>query len=115
MPVVNGEKQRHRDEREDHEFEQSDHGVDKERAELAELRAHVERWQKTVQRAKQSARYFRFLTESDGAQLRDVAVLVEAGKIRPVVDREFAFADLVAAFEYLEAGRAKGKVVLRVR
>jgi alcohol dehydrogenase len=46
--------------------------------------------------------------------LRDVARLVEAGKIRPVVDRSFAFGDLVAAFEYLEAGRAKGKVVLQV-
>jgi NADPH:quinone reductase-like Zn-dependent oxidoreductase len=64
--------------------------------------------------ALKRAKYFRFLTESDGAQLRDVARLVEAGKIRPVVDRSFAFEDLVAAFEYLEAGRAKGKVVLQV-
>jgi NADPH:quinone reductase-like Zn-dependent oxidoreductase len=63
---------------------------------------------------RKNARYFRFLTESDGAQLRDIAALVDAGKIRPVVDRTFAFADLVAAFEYLEAGRAKGKVVLQV-
>ena len=47
------------------------------------------------------ARYFRFLTESDGAQLADIARLVEAGAIRPVVDRTFAFADLVPAFAYL--------------
>jgi alcohol dehydrogenase len=64
--------------------------------------------------ARKGARYFRFLTESDGPQLRDVAMLVEAGKIRPVVDRSFAFEDLVAAFDYLEAGRAKGKVVLKI-
>jgi alcohol dehydrogenase len=64
--------------------------------------------------AKKDARYFRFLTESDGAQLQAVAKLVEAGKVRPVVDRSFAFEDLVAAFEYLEAGRAKGKVVLDI-
>lgn len=64
--------------------------------------------------AKKQARYFRFLTESDGAQLRDVARLVEAGAIRPVVDRSFAFGDLVAAFDYLEAGRAQGKVVLQI-
>jgi alcohol dehydrogenase len=64
--------------------------------------------------ARKDARYFRFLTESDGAQLQAIADLVAAGRIRPVVDRAFAFADLVAAFEYLEAGRAKGKVVLQV-
>ena len=64
--------------------------------------------------AKKGARYFRFLTESDGAQLRAIADLVAVGKIKPVVDRSFAFEDLVAAFEYLEAGRAKGKVVLQV-
>jgi alcohol dehydrogenase len=64
--------------------------------------------------ATKGARYFRFLTESDGAQLQAVADLVAAGAIRPVVDRTFAFTDLVAAFEYLEAGRAKGKVVLQV-
>jgi alcohol dehydrogenase len=46
--------------------------------------------------------------------LQAVAKLVEAGKVRPVVDRSFAFEDLVAAFEYLEAGRAKGKVVLDI-
>ena len=64
--------------------------------------------------AGKDARYFRFLTESDGGQLQAIADLVEAGKIKPVVDRTFAFADLVAAFEYLEAGRAKGKVVLDI-
>ena len=64
--------------------------------------------------AGKNARYFRFLTESDGAQLQAIADLVEAGRIKPVVDRSFAFADLVAAFDYLEAGRAKGKVVLQV-
>ena len=64
--------------------------------------------------AKAGARYFRFLTESDGTQLADVARLVERGAIRPVIDRSFAFAELPAAFAFLEAGRAKGKVVLRV-
>jgi alcohol dehydrogenase len=64
--------------------------------------------------ATKDARYFRFLTESDGAQLHGIADLVTAGRIKPVVDRAFAFGDLVAAFDYLEAGRAKGKVVLEV-
>jgi alcohol dehydrogenase len=60
------------------------------------------------------ARYFRFLTESSGAQLAEVATLVESGAIKPVVDRVFGFDDLIAAFNYLVAGRAKGKVVIDV-
>jgi NADPH:quinone reductase-like Zn-dependent oxidoreductase len=64
--------------------------------------------------AKKNARYFRYLTESDGGQLQAIADLVAAGAIRPVIDRAFAFDAAVDAFEYLVAGRAKGKVVLDV-
>jgi NADPH:quinone reductase-like Zn-dependent oxidoreductase len=63
--------------------------------------------------AKQ-ARYYRFLTESNGMQLKQVAALVEHGSIKPVVDRIFAFEDCIAAFNYLMGGRAKGKVVIDV-
>ena len=41
--------------------------------------------------------------------------LVERGAIKPVIDREFAFEQLPEALSYLEAGRARGKVVLKVR
>ena len=61
---------------------------------------------------KKHARYFRFLTESNGQQLAAIAGLVEAGAIRPVIDRAFEFEQCVEAFEYLLAGRAKGKVIL---
>jgi alcohol dehydrogenase len=64
-------------------------------------------------RAKQ-ARYFRFLTESNGEQLAQVAALIESGAIKPVVDRIFPFEDAVAAFDYLMTGHARGKVVLDV-
>jgi alcohol dehydrogenase len=61
------------------------------------------------------ARYEWAFTESNGDQLRDIAALVDGGAIKPVVDREFAFEQLPAALTYLEAGRARGKVVLKVR
>ena len=64
--------------------------------------------------ARKNARYFRFLTESDGTQLAAVAALVGRGAIRPVIDRVYAFDQCVEAFDYLEAGRAKGKVLLQV-
>jgi alcohol dehydrogenase len=65
--------------------------------------------------AKAGAAYCWFFTEPNGDQLRDIAALVDAGAIKPVIDREFAFEQLPAALSYLEAGRARGKVVLKVR
>jgi alcohol dehydrogenase len=62
--------------------------------------------------AAKQAQYFRFMTESSGAQLAQVAALVDRGAIKPVIDRVFSFEDAIAAFEYLIAGRATGKVVL---
>lgn len=64
--------------------------------------------------ARRQARYFRFLTESDGAQLAVISARVDAGEVKPVVDRRFAFDDALAAFDYLEAGHARGKVVLEL-
>jgi NADPH:quinone reductase-like Zn-dependent oxidoreductase len=38
--------------------------------------------------------------------------LIEAGKVRPVIDRRYPFAEIPAAIAYLEQGRARGKVVV---
>lgn len=62
-------------------------------------------------RGKQ-ARYFRFLTESNGAQLAGVAAWVDAGAIRPVVDSVFPYEQAPAAFAKLMQGHARGKIVL---
>jgi NADPH:quinone reductase-like Zn-dependent oxidoreductase len=59
-------------------------------------------------------RYFRYLTESDGAQLTHIAEVIDAGKVKAVVDREFPFERAIEALQYLEAGRARGKVVVRI-
>lgn len=52
---------------------------------------------------------------ADGEQLRQITTLIEAGDIRPVLDRTFPFSELNAALAYLETGRAKGKVVVSVK
>ncbi len=41
--------------------------------------------------------------------------LLDAGVIRPVVDRVFPFEATNEALDYVKAGRAKGKVVIKVR
>jgi NADPH:quinone reductase-like Zn-dependent oxidoreductase len=52
---------------------------------------------------------------SSGDQLREIATLINSGVIRPVIDRTFPFAAIEEALSYLDTGRAKGKVVVRVR
>lgn len=56
---------------------------------------------------------FLFMT-ANGQQLRQLGALVDAGVIRPVIDRVFPFADTLGALSYVESGRAKGKVVVSV-
>jgi len=55
-----------------------------------------------------------FFMHPSGAQLRELAKLVDAGKLKPVVDRVLPFSQLKAALDYVETGRAKGKVVIRM-
>jgi NADPH:quinone reductase-like Zn-dependent oxidoreductase len=49
---------------------------------------------------------------ADGAELARIAELVDAGHIKPIIDRTFPFAEAKEALAYVEAGRATGKVVL---
>ncbi|WP_114955153.1 NADP-dependent oxidoreductase [Sphingosinicella terrae] len=50
----------------------------------------------------------------DGAQLSEIAKLVDAGTIRPVIDQEFDFDATPDALERSASGRARGKVVIRI-
>jgi alcohol dehydrogenase len=59
---------------------------------------------------------FSFLfMKAEGSQLREITRLVDAGAIRPVVDRVFPFESTNEAMAYVEAGRAKGKVVVKLK
>lgn len=51
---------------------------------------------------------------ADGEQLSKITSLIESGAITPVVDRVFPFRAINEAMEYLESGRARGKVVIKV-
>jgi NADPH:quinone reductase-like Zn-dependent oxidoreductase len=53
--------------------------------------------------------------KANGAQLREISRLIEGGAIRPVIDKVFPFESTNEAMAYVEAGRAKGKVVVKVK
>ena len=53
--------------------------------------------------------------KADGRQLREITRLIEAGAIRPVIDQVFPFESTNEALACVEAGHAKGKVVIKVR
>ncbi|MFA1622557.1 NADP-dependent oxidoreductase [Rhizobium mongolense] len=57
---------------------------------------------------------FLFMT-ANGGQLGKITSLIEAGDIRPVMDRVFPFERANEALNYVETGRAKGKVVVAVK
>jgi NADPH:quinone reductase-like Zn-dependent oxidoreductase len=57
---------------------------------------------------------FLFMT-ANGGQLAKITSLIEAGDIRPVMDRVFPFEKTNEALAYVETGRAKGKVVVTVK
>jgi len=65
--------------------------------------------------ARSSAVNYRFLfVKPRGDQLSEIGSLVDQGKIRPVIDRCFSLAQAQEAMEYLESGRVRGKVIVRI-
>jgi NADPH:quinone reductase-like Zn-dependent oxidoreductase len=53
--------------------------------------------------------------KADGGQLSEITSLIEQGIIKPVVDKVFPFEQTNDALAYVETGRAKGKVVIKVK
>ena len=66
------------------------------------------------QAKRKHVRYTFVFMRADGAQLREIASLIESGAISPVVDRVFPFERTHEALAYSESGRAKGKVVVQM-
>ena len=46
--------------------------------------------------------------------LQTLTGLIEGGKVTPVIDRRYPFAEISAAVEYSMAGHAAGKVVVPI-
>lgn len=63
---------------------------------------------------RHKARYRFLFMHPSGSELEELGSLIDAGKLTPVIDRVFPFDKIADAFAYLESGRAKGKVVVRM-
>lgn len=63
---------------------------------------------------KRDVRYSFLFVHPDGDQLAQIGGIIEAGHIRPVIDKVFPFDQASEALAYLETGRAKGKVVVQL-
>lgn len=64
---------------------------------------------------KRDVTYSFLFVRPDGAQLAEIGGLLESEHIRPVIDRVFSFEQAKEALEYLAQGRAKGKVVVKIK
>ena len=61
---------------------------------------------------RRGLRYSFLFMRASGAQLGEIAKLIDSGVLRPVVDRVYPFDGAPQALAHVEGGRAKGKVVI---
>lgn len=71
--------------------------------------------QRVAEQRALGRRYLWGFMQPDGEALAVVAGLVEAGRIRPIIDRVFPLVRIAAAHEYCESGQARGKIVVDMR
>ena len=61
-----------------------------------------------------SQKFIPFLAELNPKDLSVLGELMQSGKMTPVIDRRYSLKELPAAMRYVEAGHARGKVIITV-
>ncbi len=69
----------------------------------------------TLLERKHDVTYTFLFMRPSGRQLEHITEWIESGQIKPIIDRVYPFEDAQAALEYSESGRAKGKVILKIK
>ncbi|KFC22174.1 NADP-dependent oxidoreductase [Epilithonimonas lactis] len=64
---------------------------------------------------KQNVDYAFLFMQANGKQLTEISKLTESGIIKPTIDKIFPFEQTNDAMNYVESGRAKGKVVIKIK
>lgn len=67
-------------------------------------------------KAKKNLIDYSFLfMKADGNQLQEITKLIEANTLKPIIDKVFTFEQTNDALQYVESGRAKGKIVIKIK
>jgi NADPH:quinone reductase-like Zn-dependent oxidoreductase len=61
---------------------------------------------------RRGVRYSFLFMRASGAQLNEITKLIDAGVLRPIVERTYPFDEAPQALAHVEGGRSKGKVVI---
>ena len=64
---------------------------------------------------KQNVDYSFLFMEANGNQLNEISKLIESGIIKPTIDKIFPFEQTNDAVNYVDSGRAKGKVIIKIK
>lgn len=64
------------------------------------------------QARKLGVRYAFLFMKASGAELKTLTALYDDGTLRPVLNRTFPFDETLAAMEWVESGKANGKIVV---
>lgn len=65
--------------------------------------------------SSKNATYQYIWMHPDGAQLAQIKSMVEDGKIKPIVDKVYSFTESAEAFVHLATGKAKGKIIIKIK
>ncbi len=63
---------------------------------------------------KHGIRAMRYTVQADGNELKEIADLIEIGKVKPVVTEAFPLSRAADALRAVEKGHSKGKIVLTI-
>ncbi|MFJ7972511.1 NADP-dependent oxidoreductase [Psychrobacillus sp. NPDC096389] len=64
---------------------------------------------------KHDVQYTFLFMKPSGEQLSIISNFIETGNIKPIIDKVIPFEDAQKAMEYAESGRAKGKIILKIK
>jgi len=64
---------------------------------------------------KQNVDYSFLFMQANGNQLTQISKLIESGIIKPTIDKIFPFEQTNDAINYVESGKAKGKIIIKIK
>jgi NADPH:quinone reductase-like Zn-dependent oxidoreductase len=65
--------------------------------------------------SEKDAEYKFIFMHPNGAHLNEIKSMIEDEKIKPIIDKVYPFSESIEAFIHLASGRAKGKIVVKIK